>query len=720
MNRKNRFVPSGNRNVNKMQKKDTLRNALIAGAVFALVLLLTQKLLPPPPQSRPSTPASGTASVEPSTPGTAPAGGSTSTPANTNPPTTTDGAPSTTGLTVVESEKAETVVIGADEVQAPGKKAGLDLPYRMRLTLSNVGASLESARMSDHAETASGTARYEFLAPVEESSQTLRSLAIEKINIDGADLVLSDKKWRLVRNEEFEDKEVTGQLVEFAIDILNNNTPLARVSHTFRLPKQARELSRHDLYNNISVENLTQQPHQVVVTYRGGTGIRRNDARMDDRFIDIGVRTSAQAVSGTRTQAAALAKAPGSELELYSPSKASANEKFSWAGIANTYFTCTVAPLNRARNAEADYIGRVSAFDADGVAQTERDLSIRFVSRAEQIAAGARLDYPSEVYIGQKDSDAFNNVAEYNQRNYYFQVSQGFGYCTFGPIVTLMIWLLDKIHWAVRDYGIAIIVLVLLVRTLLHPITKKGQVNMVRMQHQMSELQPKIEEIKRKFGNDKVRMNQEMMKLNINPAGQLLTCLPMLIQMPIWVALFLSLSHNIDMRHEPFLFTWIRDLTSQDALVTFNSPIVVPLFGWVLPSFNLLPLLVALTMYIQQKLMPKPKPNPNMTEEQRMQQEMMQKMMPMMSIMMLFIFYKMPSGLNLYIMSSSIFGSIEQWRIRKHIKEREEAGTLHKKNDRPSPPNNGDTKRRGGGSFFERLQDMAEQARKAQRAKDKR
>jgi len=191
--------------------------------------------------------------------------------------------------------------------------------------------------------------------------------------------------------------------------------------------------------------------------------------------------------------------------------------------------------------------------------------------------------------------------------------------------------------------------------------------------------------------------------------------LPMLIQMPIWIALYLSLSNNILMRHEGSMFLpWIHDLTAPDALYTFSSPITVPLFGWVLPSFNLLPLLVALFMYTQQKLQPKPAPNPNMSDQQRQQQEMMQKMMPMMSIMMLLIFYKMPSGLNLYIMASSLFGTIEQKRIRAHIKEREANGTLHKqekpKTPKPQPASGGRRKP----SFIQKLQTMAEEAQKAQ------
>ena len=338
-------------------------------------------------------------------------------------------------------------------------------------------------------------------------------------------------------------------------------------------------------------------------------------------------------------------------------------------------------------------------------------MTLRFLTMRESLAPGKSLRYPVALYVGEKEGDAFREVPEYKSRNYYYQIAQGFGWCTFTWLVELMIWLLNGLHAVVRDFGVAIIILVLIVRALLHPITKKGQVNMVRMQQRMQELAPKIEEIKKKYANDKARMNQEMMKLKMNPAGQMLTCLPMLIQLPIWVALYISLSNNILMRHEPFLFTWIHDLTAPDALYTFASPIHVPLFGWELPSFNLLPILVAVFMYTQQKLQPKPKPSPNMTDQQRQQQEMMQKMGPIMSIMMLLFFYKMPSGLNLYIMSSSLFGTIEQHRIRQHIKEREAAGTLHQP-DRKEPPVAEQAQKSRKRSFIERLQKAAEDAQK--------
>ena len=194
---------------------------------------------------------------------------------------------------------------------------------------------------------------------------------------------------------------------------------------------------------------------------------------------------------------------------------------------------------------------------------------------------GGTLTYPADVYIGEKDGRTFKSEPDYFSRNYYYQISQGFGSCTFTFLVELMIWLLNSLYSIIPDYGLAIIIMVMIVRTLLHPITKKGQVNMVRMQQQMGEFAPKIEDIKKKFANDKARIQQETMKLyrehGINPAGQFLTCMPMVIQMPIWFALFLSLSNNIGMRHQPVNFTWINDLTAPDAMFEFSSPL--PLIG---------------------------------------------------------------------------------------------------------------------------------------------
>jgi YidC/Oxa1 family membrane protein insertase len=713
-----------------MEQRDLLKNLLVAGAVFVIVMAVAPRLLPPP------TPRQTAGNGDAGTTLPAGAGGESAvTPSGRETVAPPPGGAAEVGVEPAPAPRREAFSVSQAEAEQKlamgGALAGVvedkqPPPYRMQLTLSNVGASVEEALLTDHAARLDSPERYALLSPITRPDGTIfRSLAVEKVNIDGEDVVLYDKRWHAGAVEDYRTPDgEEGQKVSFWIELQkaagdqggSRQTPALKITRTLRLPRQPHQVGgRHDLYSTISVQNTSADSHSIVVASRGGLGVKAIDPRTDDRFIDIGVATATGHVVGTRTLEHAVAD---KQVQLFAWSRAELEKRLLWAASANTYFTCTIAPVDADGKSTATYISELSAFDADGDPLTTDDATVRFTFSALELRPGAEVNYPAAMFLGEKDGHAFRTVPEYSSRNYYFQIEQGFGWCTFTFLVELMIWLLNSLHFVVRDYGIAIIILVLIVRALLHPITKKGQVNMVRMQHKMAELGPKIEEIKKKYANDKARLNQEMMKLNINPASQVLSCLPMFIQMPIWVALYLSLSNNIFMRHAPFLYgwTWIDDLTAQDAMIPFSAPMYVPIFGWELTSFNLLPLLVALFMYVQQKTQPKPKPNPNMTDQQRQQQESMQRMMPMMSIMMMLIFYKMPSGLNLYIMFSSVFGWLEQARIRQHIREREEAGTLH------APPVSKKSKDdfldrppRAKLSWWQRLQKASEDAQKAQR-----
>lgn len=698
-----------------MGNQDTLRNLSIAAFVFVVIMFVAPRFLVPTPQSQRPEPAQTGAT----TPGTGqPFPPSGQQPGAEGRLTGPGGVPSDPAMehafSVIEVQEEQTTTLGA-ALSIDRRQNGAESPYRMRLTLSNIGASVESATMTDHAAVLDSEERYELLRKLQrDDGRTFRSLAVEKINLDGVDLDLSNKKWHVEPVEQYEEMGEVGERLRFWIEIQENDAPALKITRTLTLPAQAYELQRHDLHSRIAVENLSDQSHQIILTYLGGLGIGKVNPRADEPFVDRGVYDGTR-VSGLRKTRGKLTKSPNAAIQLFALTAEAPRVRLAWAATANTYFTCTLAPTDETGSGIGDYVTRVLAVDLDGDITTEDDTTVRFVTQSAPVAPSGTLEYTSNIYLGDKNGDAFRQIPDYTALNYYYQVSQGYGSCTFTFLVELMIWLLSSLYWMIRDFGVGIIVLVLLVRVLLHPITKKGQVNMVRMQQRMQEMQPKIEEIKRKYANDKARMNQEMMKLNINPAGQLLNCLPMMIQMPIWFALYISLSNNILIRHQAAFYglTWIDDLTAPDALYTFGSPIHVPVFGWELPAFNLLPLLLALFMYLQQKLQPKPKPSPTMTDQQRQQQEMMQKMGPLMSIMMLLVFYKMPSGLNLYIMTSSLFGIIEQHRIRKHIKEREAAGTLHKEPVKEKP----ETPRRtapGKMNFFQKLQKMAEDAKKQQ------
>ncbi|MFQ5413357.1 MAG: membrane protein insertase YidC [Phycisphaerae bacterium] len=739
--------------------KDTFRNLLIAVAIFCGVMLVGPMLVRPPRPAGDAAQRSGDGGADhrgmdssAATAGrgdvTAPPGtGSTeaaAAPGGARAPavavTSADAGPASAGLDVAASDRVVTLDLGAAppvddggsfarrDATETGTDASSD-PYRIHVRVSNLGGgAIESATTTDHREHVTGDERYRLLDVVEASDGSrFRSLAVDKIDVDGVNIALRRQPWHVVDPgvTAFAGAEASGERVAFSVDVTKEGRPILRLTRTWTLPKQARATGRHDLRSDLVVENLSDVAHDVAVTYRGGIGVRRINTRMDERAIDVGIRTGDRLVV-TRKHHRDITKSADGTLSLYKRAGSASGEVFSWGATQNTYFTCTVAPLAPDRTTDARNLASVTAIDADGDEGTIDDTVLVFGTVVEPLAPGARRAYPVDVYLGDKDPQAFKTVAPYVARDYYQQISQDFGFCTFTFLVEFMVWLLALLHGVVADYGVSIIILVLIVRALLHPITKKGQVSMVQAQQRMGELQPRMEEIKRKYANDRARQQQEQMKLfketGVNPASNFLGCVPMALQMPIWIALYISLSHNIGMRHEPFFYglTWINDLTTPDKLYTFAKPFKLPLLGEI-PSFNLMPFLLAVSMYTQQKLMPKPKPNPNMSEQQRQQQATMQAMMPMMSIMMLFIFYKMPSGLNIYIMASSLFGALEQAHIRKHIREQEEAGALDARHAKKTA---GPLRRLLAGlrkpQWVQQLQKAAEDAQKLQRSKPRR
>ena len=203
-----------------------------------------------------------------------------------------------------------------------------------------------------------------------------------------------------------------------------------------------------------------------------------------------------------------------------------------------------------------------------------------------------------------------------------------------------LVWVLNFFNSLIPNYGVAIILLTILVRLLFWPLTHKSTVGMKKMQ----ELQPKMKEIQAKFKDNPQRLQQETWALyreaKVNPMS---SCLPMLIQIPVFIALFNVLRSAVELRYAPFL--WIGDLSEPEALFASWFP-----FG----GLNILPILMAVSTGLQSAFTP--------STGDKSQQKMMMIFMP---LMMLFMFYSFPSALSLYWFLSNLFSIVQMWIIRR-------------------------------------------------------
>jgi len=239
------------------------------------------------------------------------------------------------------------------------------------------------------------------------------------------------------------------------------------------------------------------------------------------------------------------------------------------------------------------------------------------------------------LYIGPLDH---NELGKYDNNLDELIMNNGAYERTFRSVTRYVVLpLLEFLHSFIPNWGIVIIVFSILIKIVLWPLTKKSYQSTKKMQV----LQPKMTAIKEKYKNDQQRMNKEMMELYKVHGYPLSGCLPMLLQMPLLLALYIVFRSTIQLRGAVFIPGWVDDLSRADTL--FTLPFSLPMYG---DSFNLLPLLMAVTMFFQSKM--------------TMQDPKQKAMVYMMPVFMLVIFNQFPSGLNLYYTLFNLFTIIQQ------------------------------------------------------------
>ena len=229
------------------------------------------------------------------------------------------------------------------------------------------------------------------------------------------------------------------------------------------------------------------------------------------------------------------------------------------------------------------------------------------------------------LYLGPLEYDRIKAL------NMNLESIMNFGWAIIRPVAKGVLWVLKSMHTVIPNYGVILILFSIMVKLLVYPLTKKSYQSTQAMQA----IQPEINNLREKYKNNPTKLNQATMELykkkGVNPLG---ACFPMLLQMPLLISLFTVFRSTIELRGEPFVF-WIKDLSAPD--IIFNLPFKIPIYGDYVCA---LPILMALSMYAQQKMMTPSGPGP-----QQQQQKIMQYFM--MAFFFL-LFNSFPSGLNLY------------------------------------------------------------------------
>jgi len=252
------------------------------------------------------------------------------------------------------------------------------------------------------------------------------------------------------------------------------------------------------------------------------------------------------------------------------------------------------------------------------------------VSPEQTVSAGQAGRFTSRLYVGPKDQKRLESLSE------GLKLTVDYGILTV--VAQPLFWLLAHIHTLVGNWGWSIIILTLIIKLIFYKLSEKQYKSMANMRV----LQPKVTSIRERYGDDRQRMSKAMMELykkeKVNPLGG---CLPMLVQIPVFIALYWTLLESVEVRQADFIF-WIQDLSSKD-------------------PFYILPLLMGISMFIQQKLNPPP-PDP-----------VQAKVLMALPFVFTLFFAFFPSGLVLYWVTNSVLSILQQWYITRRIEQQNAA-----------------------------------------------
>ena len=587
--------------------------------------------------------------------------------------------------------KPQIITIGGDQPSSP---------CMLKMKLSNHTAGIESIKLNvkNYRETSESIKPLVLLHHLDHNPL---AFAASRLVINGQNYFLRDLNWDILPVPAKE----RGLEAKFAFTLNSPATgkKMLRVVREYKIKPGSYNVTIRQ-----NLQNLGSAPLDVQLVQYGPTNLPLHDRQVDQRvFQCAGYNTKGRYVTTSGYP------------EIYQPSLLGANtsphklgsfhgvNRLLWIASSNRFFTAIMRPLpwGKVHYDLMDDGRKLPQVQAWGKAILRRvgpeaaqadprgASAVIIHTRTLQLAPHAVTGLPLTVYFGPKKrsilagsahAPAGSSAAAFNLYQYIniIQFDQGSpcAFLTFSWLALAIMKLLTWIYMVVHNYGLAIMVLVIAVRICLHPLTRMSQVSMARSQRKMAVLAPEMQLLKEKYGKDRTKLNQEMMALyakhGVNPAGTVLGCLPMVLQMPIWIALYSGLAVDIDLRQASFIPGWINDLANPDSIAVFHTPFHIPILGYMyhgqsFMALNLLPILLGIVFFFQMRFQMRLAPKPT-DPQQKQAQAISQYMILILPI----VLYNAPSGLNLYICASTLGGLLDMWLVRRHIKKLEAAGKM--------------------------------------------
>lgn len=631
-------------------------------------------------------------------------------------------------------------VIGSDDP---------DSGYEVRAAISPLGGGIDSLSLTDYYETLERVdhVTLQETQPVKlgDGVATAVPFALTAVVVDGTRIDLTSGP----NGEQVWSTRAGGSAGELEATIVDGaGSPVLRIERTLSVEKGS-----HIVQIAQRAENLTNRPLTIKWVHTGPMSFETNSGGYggDKRRVRFGYWLNPESQASdpavlsnehmlSMTSVINVSKAPNGAYavpatETLWPNTLSDKKghRLVWLGITGRYFGVALAPWLAPNAADktmpVERVTRVTGLDPSVTPSGDRGGLMKSAvvltlvdSRPMVVPPAGSASFDLGAFVGPLSRGEISTEPQSKWLGLEGLVIYNFGgmcaFCTFQWLAQLLLSTLRMLDGLTSDWGVAIIILVLIVRTVLHPINRWSQIRVQRFGAQMQGIQPKMAKLKEKYKDDQKRLQQETTKLwkeeGINPAG-MLGCLPMFLQSPVWIALYATLYFAVELRHEPAFYgvfqqiggwQFLADLSRSDNAIQFAKPLSV--FGFFhISAINLLPILLGGVFYFHQKFL-----TPPTTTTMTPEQESTQKMVKVMSVVMFPVFmYAAPSGLSLYFITNSTLAIFENKWIRHHMQKH---GLLD-----PDKIREQTRQRRESGGFMARLQQLAAERQNQQQASNR-